>query len=121
MQLKVRWRYSHYYACYSSYGKQYYKAQKPQHRRSKTDSSTEHSKQPIKYLYTCRYGNNHCHDAKETINIRAGTHSKEMMQPHCKGKQHYGPDGPNHRSIAKQWLAREGCHNFREHPKSWQY
>jgi hypothetical protein len=40
-----------------------------------------HRKQPVKDFNTGGHGNKHCHNAKEGINVCAGAHSKEMVQP----------------------------------------
>ena len=61
-------------------------AYRKQHRRREHDPSAEHGEQPIEDLHAGRHRDDRGHDAEERVDIGAGPHREEMMQPDCEGE-----------------------------------
>ena len=48
----------------------------------KTNSSSKHRKEPVENFHARRNSDDHRHDPEESIDIGAGAHREEVVQPH---------------------------------------
>src|SRR5262249_46544780 len=61
------------------------KAERKQDWRPEYESTTKHGEQPVEDFDAGRHANDHRHDAEDRIDVGAGPHGEEVMQPNHEG------------------------------------
>ena len=117
VQNEVRARYRQQHAGHPTYGEGHDKADSPHHRRVEDDATLIHGEQPVEDLNPGRDGDNHGGNTEEGVDVRAGTHGEEVVQPNDE-RQNGNTDGcPYQRGVTEQTLTREGRGDFGEDPE----
>ena len=85
---------------------------RPVHRQFVADTPAIHGEEPVEHLRPGRDRDDHRGNPEEGVDGRSRTHREEMVQPDEIGKDHDHAGCVDHRSIAEQPLAAEGCNHF---------
>src|SRR5208282_5465357 len=121
MEHEVSGRNRHEHASHSTNNESDDETECPVDRHGESDSPTVECKQPVENLDAGGYGDDHGHDAKETIDIRARAHGEKVVQPHHEGEDADDHGGGHHRAVAEKRFSGERCDDFGKHAKGGQY
>ena len=114
VELEIRWRHGHQDPGHAADDKRHHETDRPQDRHREANAPAVHCEQPVEHLHAGGNRDDHGHDAEETVDVRAGTHGEEVVQPDDEGENADYHGGGDHRTIAEQRLAGERRDNFRK-------
>ncbi len=114
VQHEIRWRHGQQHARHSADDEGNHEADRPQYRLGIDDATGKHREHPVEDLHARGHRDDHRSDAKERVDVGAGAHGEEVVQPHREGENANGHRRHDHRPVAEQGLARKRRNHLRE-------
>ena len=114
VQHEVRRRHGQQHAGHAADDEGDHEAERPQHRRGIDDPAAIHREEPVEDLHAGRHRDDHRGDAEDRVDVGAGAHGEEVVQPDREGQDADRHRRHDHRAVAEQRLAGEGRDHLRE-------